>query len=139
MSLSGDVKTRYLHKIGLVGGTDPYEISKKDWSHDKSRWPELDYFDMVNYQVYSLSHYIIDEMRSYKSLDSYNYFVHGWVHDVSDVIINKLHVMTARVSYLAGYRFVIIMTFMTWRMTLLLVRCCYPGRVIVNVKFNMLH
>ena len=80
----------------------------------------------------------MDEMRSYKSLDSYNYSVHRWEHDVSDIIIDKLHVMTARVSYLADY-FVIIMTFMTWHMTLLLVRCCYPCRIIGNVKLNMLH
>ena len=98
-SLSGDAKTRYLHKIRLVGGRDPYEIASKDWSNDKSRWPELDYFDIVNYLVYSLSHYTMTEMRSYKSLDSYNYFVHGWVHDVSDIVIDKLHLMTARVSY----------------------------------------
>ena len=98
-SLSGEAKTRYLHKIGLVGGRDPYEIASKDWSNDKSRWPELDYFDVVNYLVYSLSHYTMTEMRSYKSLDSYNYFVHGWVHDVSDIVIDKLHLMTARVSY----------------------------------------
>ena len=98
-SLSGACKTRYFHKIGLVGGRDPYEIASKDWSNDKSRWPELDYFDIVNYLVYSLSHYTMTEMRSYKSLDSYNYFVHGWVHDVSDIVIDKLHLMTARVSY----------------------------------------
>ena len=87
-----------MHKIGLVGGKDPYEISKNEWSQDKSMWPELDYFDIVNYLVYSLSHYTMDEMRSYKSMDAYNYFVHGWVHDVSDIMIDTLHVMTARVS-----------------------------------------
>ena len=43
-SLSGDANARYLHKIGLVGGRDPYDIASKDWLNDKSPWPKLGLF-----------------------------------------------------------------------------------------------
>ena len=50
------------------------------WLHD---------FDIVNYLVYSLSHYTMDERRSFKSLDAYNYFVNGWLHSAKWLLLQK--------------------------------------------------
>ena len=41
---------------------DAYNYFVHGWLHD---------FDIVNYLVYSQSHYTMDERRSYKSLDAY--------------------------------------------------------------------
>ena len=78
--MENNVNTKYIiiMSIGLVDPKDPYRNLKNDWSQDESMWPELDYFDIINYLVNSLSHYTIDE-RSYKNLDVYNHCAHRWV------------------------------------------------------------
>jgi len=97
-TLSADVKKRYDRKISVINDRDPYEIAKKDWLHDVTKYPDISYFDICNYLVYTISYYTQDEMRAYKSLDAYNYFIHGWVQDVSNILINDLCLLTAKVS-----------------------------------------
>jgi hypothetical protein len=49
-----------------------------NWLDDMKQWPSITYGDIYNYLIESKS---VDgkEMKSYKGLDSFNYFQSGWV------------------------------------------------------------
>lgn len=98
--LDAPSKARYLDKLGLIEGNDPYLIPKKDWSSDSSRLHAITYPDIVTYMVFSISAYTLDEMKAYKSLEAYNQFVCGWVRDVcvNNTPYGEHMVITGRVS-----------------------------------------
>lgn len=56
----------------------------KIWSDNTKLWPSITYGDIYNYLIESEA---VDgkAMKSYKSLDSFNYFLSGWV--VSGIIL----------------------------------------------------
>ena len=92
---------RYDEKLQLINEKDPYEdILSKDWS--KSPWPDVfpdsTYPDIVNYLVNGISAYSFEDLKAYRSLESYNQFVCGLVTDVSHTVINSRHLMMAKVS-----------------------------------------
>lgn len=79
-SLSGDVSQRYLQKINICEGIDPYTL--KGQITNAKDYPEVEYNDLYNYLVYTTSFYTQDEMRAYKSLLSYKFFLNGWVKNL---------------------------------------------------------
>lgn len=88
-------KYRYVEKLALIDGRDPYDISV--WSSDESLLPAVTYRDIINYLVFSPSPYTAEDLRCYKGLEAYNQFVCGWVRDVAWCKINDLHVIVAKV------------------------------------------
>ncbi|KAL3881744.1 hypothetical protein ACJMK2_028139 [Sinanodonta woodiana] len=58
-------KARYVDKIRLIDNKDPYEIAKAECA------------------------YTLRDMKAYKSLESYNHFVSGWVKEMSNLTINS--------------------------------------------------
>jgi hypothetical protein len=47
-------KARYLDKLKIIDGEDPYEVNKGEWKKtDIEKWPDLCYPDIVNYLVCS--------------------------------------------------------------------------------------
>ena len=89
--LEGTAKERYLAKLSVIGGQDPYEIPS--WSEDPQILPKITYPDIVNYLIFSPSPYTMDDLKSYKSLEAYNYFVSGWVREKKAVLLNDLVVV----------------------------------------------
>ena len=56
-------KARYLDKLKIIDGKDPYEVDKGEWKKtDIEKWPDLCYPDVVNYLVCSQSVYTLDEL-----------------------------------------------------------------------------
>ena len=49
-----------------------------------SESPEVTYPDIVNYLVYTQSAYTLAELKAYKSLQGYNYFISGFGHALLD-------------------------------------------------------
>ena len=80
--IPANAKARYVEKIALCDGVDPYASSTK-YEDDISKWPAVSYPDIVNYLVLSTSFATGKQMKAYKSLESYNYFVSGWVDEVT--------------------------------------------------------
>ena len=68
-------KARYLDKLKVIQDKDPYKMQKGEWSNDMKTWPEVAYSDIINYLVYMQSAYTLAELKAYKSLLAYNYFV----------------------------------------------------------------
>ena len=86
-SLTGDSLRRYIEKISVIGGQDPFGLKKEEWSQDPDVFPPLTYFDMVNYLVYGSNPlYKDNEFKNYKSLDAYDRFTSGWVRNVETYV-----------------------------------------------------
>ena len=63
--------------------SDPYaDANTNPWSLDSASWPEVEYLDVYNYLISTPSPYTKKEMKAYKSLEGYKYFVDGWVGNV---------------------------------------------------------
>ncbi len=45
-------------------------------------WPEVEYPDIYNYLINTLSFYTLEEIKSYKSVEGYRQFVDGWVQTI---------------------------------------------------------
>ena len=93
--LDGTAKERYLSKLSVIGGQDPYEILS--WSEDPQILPKITYPDIVNYLLFSPSPYTMDDLKSYKSLEAYNYFVSGWLRERKAVEINDYIIIISKV------------------------------------------
>ena len=88
-------KYRYLAKIDLLCGLDPYAnsgnslpVTVTDMSSDYEGLPSITYPDIVNYLVNAQSTYTMAELKAYKSLEAYNPFVCGWAKDVQHLPVS---------------------------------------------------
>ena len=77
--LEGPAKSRYKEKI-TVCGFDPYALRKSDFFENIELLPNVQYPDIVNYLVLQTSRATKTQMKAYKSMDAYNFFVSGWVN-----------------------------------------------------------
>ena len=76
-SLDKVAKARYLSKLDLIypSCSDPYTYSPRDGK--TTIYPRIEYLDICNYLVCSVSVYTKDQLKAYKSLDGYKYLVEG--------------------------------------------------------------
>ena len=63
----------------LALATRDYSTQSIDWAN----WPRVEYADIYNFLVESSSVYTGESLKSYKSLDAYNYYVNGWVSSIT--------------------------------------------------------
>ncbi|KAL3861378.1 hypothetical protein ACJMK2_007414 [Sinanodonta woodiana] len=89
-------KARYIDKIRLIDNKDPYEIAKAEWSTDVNKCSDIQYPDIVNYLVNTQSAHTLSDMKAYKSLESYNYFVSEWVKEMSNLTINSKYLVSGK-------------------------------------------
>lgn len=79
LTLDDITKARFRYKA-LLYGFDPYKLKKSDFSEDLSLLPAVQYPDIVNYLVVQTSWTTMLQMKSYKAMEAYNFFVSGWVN-----------------------------------------------------------
>ena len=77
--LNLDDKKSYEEKLKKISNIDPYNLSASFYSDSSENWPSIEFPDMVNYLLFTSSRYTNDQLKAYKSLDSYQYFIAGWV------------------------------------------------------------
>ncbi len=70
---------RYLAKLSVINGFDPYESERKDWNDDVDLWPGITYVHLGMYLLATPSPYTGEDLLNYKSLDCYVNFISGWV------------------------------------------------------------
>ena len=88
------VKKRYEEKLKVVDCTkDPYcYLESKNTvsgSVEWSEWPDVMFADIYNYLVVTISLYTREQLKAYKSLDGYNFFINGWVNSVTVLSVGK--------------------------------------------------
>lgn len=93
-------RERYNRKLQIISNQDPYEIPVNAWRRNVEDLPSISYPDIVNYLVNTQSTYTLSELKAYKSLEAYNYFISGWVKDIKTIIISGHHVVSSMVSLL---------------------------------------
>ncbi|XP_022777612.1 uncharacterized protein LOC111319046 [Stylophora pistillata] len=95
----------YRQKVNLCR-FDPYLLKNSECRDDLRYFPSIQYPDIVNYLVLQTSWETGEEMKAYKALDAYNFFVSGWVNTVftKKVAESNSVVVTARVYHLQRTR-----------------------------------
>ena len=73
-------RSRYLDKVALCDGIDPYLLDSKQLTVDVNLWPAVQNMDIVAYLVLTTHSVTLQQMKAYKSLESHNFFTSGWVH-----------------------------------------------------------
>lgn len=77
-----DVKARYLSKIELCEGIDPYKLKENEMTRNYEDLPKVGYINLFNYFVLTTSSYTLEQMCAYKSLEGYKHFASGWVKNI---------------------------------------------------------
>ncbi|XP_048735015.2 uncharacterized protein LOC125650616 [Ostrea edulis] len=81
---------RYKKKLSLLNLDQcPYETEKGKWEDNMKMWPDVMYPDIFTYLIDSPGVHTKDAMKAYKSLQSYNYFLSGYVQTVFSIRIGK--------------------------------------------------
>ena len=93
-------KERYREKLKLVNGMDPHEVEKRDWTDDLDLWPAVTHVHACMYLILTPSPYTEKDMLNYKSLNSYQNFVKGWVREVLVKAVGNKRVVIGKVSSL---------------------------------------
>ena len=114
--LTSPVKTRYCEKV-LTCGFDPYMLKESECSEDLADYPSVEYPDIINYLVLQTSWITRQQMKAYKSMDAYNFFVSGWVNTIftKPVAGTDKVVVTVRVNHSQRAREFTFICPNTWR------------------------
>ena len=91
-----DVKARYIDKLSILDGFDPYGSERSQWLDDVDIWPSITHFHLAMYLLYTPSRYTGE---NYKSLDCYLNFVSGWVREVLVKTLDDKRVVLGRVRH----------------------------------------
>ena len=75
-------RKRYMEKISVIGGIDPYAIKSQKFDCNIENFPAVTYPDIVNYLIFGSSPFTANQLKAYKSLESNNQVIQGWVRDV---------------------------------------------------------
>ena len=75
-------RERYIEKIAQISFDDPYLINPNDFDSGTDFLPKTSYPDIVNYLLFAPSPSTGEELKSYKSMDSYQHYVSGYVKSV---------------------------------------------------------
>ena len=72
-SLSAENRQMYVDKLKFTAGIDPYAVSDNFYLQSMDEWPEIEFPDIV-YLLFSTSKFTKEQLKAYKSLQSYQYF-----------------------------------------------------------------
>ena len=75
----GPAKSRY-HKKITVCGFNPYASRKSDFPENIELLPNVQYPEIVKYLVVKTSWATKTQMKAYKSMEAYHFFMFGWVN-----------------------------------------------------------
>ena len=103
--LDPPTRKRYKEKLKVIGGVDPCCIEGDDRISREATLPDITYPDVVNYLVFSPSPYTTEDMKPYKSLETYNQVLEGWVTKV------KVYWHADKVAVIQGQVYKIFLAF----------------------------
>ncbi|KAK3884699.1 hypothetical protein Pcinc_011019 [Petrolisthes cinctipes] len=100
--------SRYTEKCKEIGNIDPYNIPRHAWKDITTLLggdlPDLRHSDIYQYLINFKSAYNHKELRAYRSLEAYKYFIAGWVSELLIADIKQgngstLCIVTAKVRH----------------------------------------
>ena len=77
--LNLEVKNSYEEQLKNISNIDSSNLNASFYSDSSENWPNIKFPDIVNYLLFTSSRYTNDQLKAYKSLTSYQYFIAGWV------------------------------------------------------------
>lgn len=107
--LNSEALCRYNEKCKEISNVDPYNIPLHRFKDITTLLagdlPDLRHSDIYQYLIRFKSAFNHNELRAYRSLDSYKYFIAEWVSEllVADIVQGKgstVSIVTAKVRYL---------------------------------------
>lgn len=97
-SLSTEEQAVYRQKISLIN-VDPYLIRTQECSSKIEDFPNIVYPDIFMYLVHTKSKFTADDMKAYKSLESYNQAACGWVRQLAIKNMGTYSLIFSKVSW----------------------------------------
>ncbi|KAJ8910557.1 hypothetical protein NQ315_008942 [Exocentrus adspersus] len=94
-----DVDERYKMKTKLINDVDPYTLKDGELSLIVDDLPKIEFVDIMAYLVFTHSFYTKEQIKAYKSLQSYKYFESGFVIKLCTKIINDFVVLLGKVKH----------------------------------------
>ena len=88
-----EAKGRYLEKLKILSGMDPYEIQREYWNDDVDLWPGVTHIHIGLYLLLNPSPYSSDDLQNYKSMDCYINFISGWVREILVDVLHHQHTL----------------------------------------------
>ena len=82
LDLDPVARERYIQLINRYIGRDPYLMKMSEFSSETKDLPAIEGIDIANYLVIQTSYFTKQQMKAYKSMEAYNFFVCGWVHNL---------------------------------------------------------
>lgn len=99
-ALPPEAKQRYLQKLQLIGGIDPFCLSTAK-HRECSNLPHFTSGDLVSYLVLQTNYLSAKQFKAHKSLEAYNQFTSGWIKEFHSWNIRDKYVTTGRVSVIS--------------------------------------
>ena len=95
-------RKRYQDKVSLLRSLDPYETLPSMWSDDLDGWPEVTDVGVTMHLLFAPSPCSKDELKNYKSMDSYQRFVAGFVRDVLTMVRGPYVIVIGKVQMIGA-------------------------------------
>ena len=92
LNLNSDDRKKYEEKLITVDGTvlpDSCTLIE-NWKDNVKLLPDITWADIYNYLINTPSLYTNENLKAYKTLKAYNFFVSGRLHDIAYHGINNL-------------------------------------------------
>ena len=97
-NLPEEAKARYLMKISVIGGADPFlGVNSVTGSGACSQPPAVNTCDLVSYLVPKTIFITATQFKVRKRLEAYNQFIFGWVKDVTTGIREISHLCLSKI------------------------------------------
>ena len=94
-----DHRKRYIEKISKIHFIYPYDMKKTELDYVMDLGPKIVYPDIVNYLLFAPSPYTAEQLKCFKAMDSYNYFLSGFVKEVGANVFSNTCLLVGRVSH----------------------------------------
>lgn len=86
-------------KLKLIDDVDPFTLNIDDLDNSIYGVPPITNMDIVSYLVLTHSFYTKEQMKSYKSLQSYKYFESGFVTNAGTKVVNDFYILIGKVCF----------------------------------------
>ena len=97
--LSNESKKRYLVEISRIENEDPCTLKKENLNFETECFPRISYPDIVSYLLFVPSPVTAEQLKCYKSMGAYNYFLCGWVKETATKLFkNESCLLLGKVS-----------------------------------------